>query len=152
MTDKPKRPVLPKLPKRVKKEPVENKPLKEIGEVARVGKVLSEYLRGISTERTELTLNPTTGKTEIVSKAEALARTIWNKALGVEYDEGTHQYVQTGNVSIAWIKFLVDRIEGKTGVTSDDPASLKPDIAERISDVNRDRLNALVMENETLDD
>jgi hypothetical protein len=57
-----------------KKPSRENKKLTELGQIGRSGRLISQYIRGIGTEKTELILNPVTGKSEVVSKGEALAR------------------------------------------------------------------------------
>jgi hypothetical protein len=126
-----------------KSEPVENRQLAELGEKFRAGRVLSEYIRGIAAEKTELITDPDTGKTKIVSKGEALARQIWLKALGYEFDHEQDKYVSTGMPSLAWIKLIMDRVEGKSGVQSEDLNDGRPSVVDRVSDMNKERLNAM---------
>ena len=126
-----------------KKPSRENKKLTELGQIGRSGRLISQYIRGIGTEKTELILNPVTGKSEVVSKGEALARKIWLKALGYVYDIDTEAYSETGELNLDYVKLLIDRVEGKIGVQSDDPNDSRTSAADRVSQANKDRLNAM---------
>lgn len=131
-----------------KKPPREKKRLTELGSKTRAGQLISSYLRGIGSEKTELIVNPTTGNTEVVSKAEALARKIWLKAMGFVFDEETNKYVETGEINLDYVKLVLDRAEGKVGVQSDDPNEHRMSAADRVSQANKDRLNALAGDEE----
>lgn len=126
-----------------KKRRVENKSLQELGKKSRSGQVLSQYIRAIATEQTELIIDPETGKSKVVSKGEALARKMWLTALGYVFDPSTEKYIETGELSLEWVKALLDRAEGKVGVGGDDPNADRVTAAERVSEVNKDRLNTL---------
>lgn len=115
----------------------ENKNLIELGSKQRAGRILSEYLRGIGTEKTELITDPSTGKTKVVSKAEALARQIWEKAISGGVD---------GGISLDWTKLLLDRVEGKPGVNDDAAQGTKPTAADRVSEMNKKRINGFAEE------
>lgn len=117
-------------------------PIRELGEKHRAGRAFTEYLRGIGTEATELITDPETGKTKIVSKAEALARKVWEKALGLQWDEDLGRYIQD-DIKLVWVKLLLERTEGRPGTQSDTPADKAPSIADRVSETNRDRINAI---------
>lgn len=56
--------------------------MSEHGTKTRTGKLLSYYLRQISEEITEYVKDPITGEDRLATKAEALARKIWQDALG----------------------------------------------------------------------
>lgn len=115
--------------------------LRELGEKHRSGRAFSEYLRGIGTEATELVTNPDTGKTIVVTKAEALARRVWLAALGQEWDDISGQLIDTGKTNIAWVKLLLERLEGKPG--TDDTSNNGPNVADRVSETNKRRINAI---------
>lgn len=123
----------------------ENKSLMELGQKSRAGRVLSEYLRAISVEKTETIINPITCKTEIVSKGEAIARQIWDKAFGRHTrltDDGRLEVIETG-IDIDWVKLLLERIEGRVGIDQNASESHKPTAAEKVSEINRRRLNKI---------
>jgi len=117
------------------------KELMQLGEKNRAGRVLSEYLRGIASEKTELIRDPDSGKTKIVSKGEALARAIWEKAMGLEWDEQDGKYYCQG-INLSWVKLLLERVEGKPGVNAEEMEQ-RQSIADRLSESNKERLNAI---------
>lgn len=123
----------------------ENKDLLQLGAKSRAGRVLSEYLRGIATEKTETVIDPITCKAVIVSKAEALARKLWDKALGriIRYDEDGKMEILEGDLNLDCVKLLLERIEGKAAVGGEATESAKPTAADRVSEINRRRLNTL---------
>ena len=124
----------------------ENDDLMELGKRSRAGRVLSEYLRGIATERTETVIDPITCKAVIVSKAEALARKLWDRAMGrriKEDPETGRTVIVEGEIDLDCAKLLLERIEGKTGVSSDATDAGKPTAADRVSEVNKRRLNSM---------
>lgn len=122
----------------------ENKELRELGEKCRAGRLLTEYLRGIGIEKTELMVDPTTGQTVVMTKAEAMARKMWLMALGYQFDTGSGKYVEVpGSVNTNMMKLILERIEGKAGVQEGDPGEDRPSVADRVSEVNRRRLNAM---------
>lgn len=118
----------------------------ELGKRSRAGRVLSEYLRGIATEKTETVINPVTCKSEIVSKAEALARKLWDRAMGRrmrENPETGQVVILEGEIDLDCAKLLLDRIEGKTGVDQNSTQDNKPTAAEKVSEINRKRMNRI---------
>lgn len=126
-----------------KKKSGENKGLQELGRKSRSGQVLSQYIRAMASEKTELIIDPDTGKSKVVSKGEALARKVWLTALGYVFDPDTETYRETGELHLEWVKVLLDRSEGRVAAGSDDPNDKRVTAAERVSDVNKSRLNAL---------
>ena len=125
------------------KKPKENKRLTELGSKQRAGRLLSEYIRAIGDEKTELVdvvISPDECERRIVSKAEALAREIWKEAL--ENDDKKLQ--------LEYRKLIIDRIEGRvgTGLTGADIEHPGQNVPDRVSDVNRDRLNRMAKSGE----
>lgn len=128
------------------KRPRENKDLMELGKKSRAGRVLSEYLRGIASERTETVIDPIACKEVIVSKGEYLARKLWDKALGRsarEDPETGRMVIVEGDINLDCVKILLERVEGKAGVTQDDFDAAKPTAADKVSEINKKRLNAM---------
>jgi len=114
----------------------ENKPLLKKGKKSVVGQIFSEYLRGIGTEVTELcdvTVDPDTKERRLVSKAEALARDIWNEALNGE----------DARLRLDYRKMIIERTEGKVAAQGKDDGPIVMDVPDRISELNRDRVNNL---------
>jgi len=125
------------------KKSKENEELLQLGQKARAGKLLSEYIRAIGDERTErvdVIVNADKVEPRIVSKAERMARDIWKEAL-----EGTDD-----KIKLEYRKLVIDRIEGKvgTGLTGADIEHPGRNVPDRVSDINRDRLNKLAQKSE----
>jgi len=116
----------------------ENKQLLELGQKQRAGQLISSYLRAIGTEITEelvIFTDPDTGKRKLISKAEALARDIWKEA-----SDGDDP-----KLKLEYRKMLLDRIEGKPGI-DEEPKGKHTSIPDQISEINRDKLNAIAEE------
>lgn len=126
-----------------RKKTQENKPLMELGKRSRAGQIFSQYIRGIGTEKTELIVDPETGKSKVVTKAEALVRRLWMTALGYVWDAEAEKYMETGELHLDVVKILLERAEGKVGVGSDDPNADRVTAADKVSQMNKERLNAL---------
>jgi hypothetical protein len=125
------------------KKSKENKKLFELGSKQRAGKLLSEYIRAIGDERTEImdiAVGPDEVKHKIVSKAEKMARDIWEEA-----NKGTDD-----KLKLEYRKLIIDRIEGKagTGLTGADIDHPGRNVPDRVSGVNRDRINKLAKQGE----
>jgi len=125
------------------KKPKENKRLTELGQKQRAGKLLSEYIRGIGDERTELVdivISPDKCERQLVSKAEAMAREIWKEAIDGDDDK----------LKLEYRKLIIDRIEGKvgTGLTGADIDHPGRNVPDRVSDISRDRLNQMAKSGE----
>lgn len=131
------------MPKKKKPNEVpENEPLMERGQKSRAGKMLSEYIRGIGQEVSEVILDdgPTPGPPKLVSKAEAMARHIWKKALPHTDDAGVKH-----EPDLDYIKIVLDRAEGKPGVVAADASEDmgKESVPDRVSRMNQERLNRM---------
>jgi hypothetical protein len=63
-------------------------------------------------------------------------------ALGQYWDEEQQKLIDTGKMNLAWVKLLLERAEGKPG-SGDDSNDKMPSVADRVSEANRDRINAI---------
>jgi hypothetical protein len=128
-----------------KKPDGENRDMLELGQKQRSGRMLSEYVRAIGSEVTEVILDdgPSPGPPKLVSKAEAMARHIWKRALPHTDDLGIRC-----EPDLDYIKIILDRAEGKPGVVATDSGedSGKESVPDRISRMNADRANRLANE------
>lgn len=112
----------------------EDKKLLQQGSKQRAGRLLSGYLRAIAQEVTELVdvvIGPDKVERRLVSKAEAMARDIMRQALG-ESDP---------KMVLEYRKLVLDRIEGRAG-DKEDSGKKGHSVPDRISELNKDRLNA----------
>lgn len=107
----------------------------------RAGKLLSSYIRQIAEEVTELIKDPGSGEDRMATKAEALARLIWKKALGF-----TEQKVEKGELvdychhpDKYLMSLLFDRIEGRAPITVGE-GDEKVTVAERVSEQGKKRI------------
>ena len=117
-------------------------PKTEAGKIQKTGMLLSQFIRNIALEKTALVT--VDGEDQIVSKAEALARLVWKKALGY-----TEQIIEKGNlVSVkrpadkAMIALLWDRMEGRAPLMSLDKKSGRT-IADKVSEQGKKRSNKI---------
>ena len=86
----------------------------------KAGQLLSQYLREISEEKTELIHDPNSGEDRMATKAEALARGIWQDALGytekvITKEGGLIDLIHPPNRTAQSIVF--DRIEGRAPIS-----------------------------------
>jgi hypothetical protein len=115
-----------------------------LGSKARAGRLLSHHLRVIAQEDTEL--GP---EGDMVTKAEALARTMFKLALGSKVvDKNGVEIISVpdrGMIALIW-----DRIEGRAAQTdtSDDKRMTLP---KKVSAENKKRLNSLALGDNDLD-
>ncbi len=126
------------------KKPVkENRDLLELGQRARAGRLLSEYIRAIGCECDQV-VDPDTpkgctpGMPRMVSKAEALARHIWSRALPRTDDEGVKH-----EPDLNYIRIVLERAEGKAGVVAEEKTDTRETIPDRISRMGAERINRL---------
>lgn len=128
-----------------KKKLKENKALLERGKKSRAGMLLSSYLRAIAQEKTEtLIVNGPNGKPlppRLVSKAEMLARSIWAQALDIDP-------LTDGRLRLEYSKLVLDRIDGKAGADVDDAERKRLSPADRMSEMNKERMNRIAKEAE----
>ncbi len=104
----------------------------------KAGKILTRYLEIIAEEKTEM-IQGADGEDKLVTKAEALARIIWRRALGyTELDvksnvDIVHQPEQSK------IGLIFDRIEGKAPMAGEDTKN-KITAAQRVTELGKDRI------------
>lgn len=116
----------------------ENKKLLQQGSKNRAGRLLSGYLRAIAQEVTELVdvvISPDKVERRLVSKGEAMARDMMRQAL-----EGVDD-----KIKLEYRKLILDRIEGRAGDTDKD-AKRGRSVPDRISEINKERINAISQE------
>jgi hypothetical protein len=121
----------------------ENADLLQLGQKARAGALLSGYLRAIGTENTEVVIDDVPlgcppGMPKLVSKAEALARHIWRKALRHKDDEGV-----THEPDLNYVRIVLERIEGKAGTMAEEKGETRETVPEKVSRLGVERLNRL---------
>jgi hypothetical protein len=110
----------------------ENKDLLERGQKHRAGRLISEYLRAVGQEKTEVAtifIDPDTGEKRIISKAEAMARDIWKKALESE----------DAKEKLEYRKIIIDRCDGKGEERDKD----RGNVPDRVSRMNKERINRM---------
>jgi hypothetical protein len=123
--------------------------MNEHGKNSLRGKKFSKLLRDIGGEATEICgLDPESGDALFITKAESLARKMWELALGWEQKiEVTDK--KTGEVEVkvkrhrpdtAILKELLERIEGKAG-SLEKKDRLKP-VSQKVAEQTKNRLNA----------
>lgn len=114
------------------------KTLSSHGEKTRAGMLLSNFLRQIAQEKTEVALNAD-GEDRMVTKAEAIARLMYKMALGYEEkkDDGK---VTKHAPDKSMISLIFDRIEGRAPMMDSDGARKTP-IADRVGEEGKNRIN-----------
>ncbi len=108
---------------------------KERGSRTRAGKLLSYYVKQIAEEKTEFIKSDNGENDRMATKAEALARIMWDAALGKDIKEtDEHGMVVTMHrrPDKGMIAVLYDRMEGKSPIAiaeSDEALT----VAERVT-------------------
>ena len=127
------------------KDEVKNreKKLTELGARCRAGQLMSSLFRVVAAEKTELILMKVPGsksgkmETVLVSKAEAIARDIIQKALPNSDADGVDPKMQ-----LEYRKLVLDRVDGRAGTIGDDESGKGVSIPDRISEASKGFLNA----------
>lgn len=116
------------------------KELSERGKKSKAGMLLSSYLKQIANEQTECICG-TDGDDRMATKAEKLARIIWEGALGCKDTKIVHG--ERVDVIIppdrSMINLIFDRIEGRAPMSTTDPRK-KPTVSERITEQGKQRI------------
>jgi hypothetical protein len=117
-------------------------PKTEAGKLKKAGMLLSQFIRSIALEKTALVTID--GEDQIVSKAEALARLVWKKALGY-----TEQKVIKGELTDInyppdriYVGLLWDRMEGRAPLMNPDKKDRRS-IVDRVSEQGKKRSNKI---------
>jgi len=115
------------------------KPLK----IKKAGQLLSQFIRSIALEETEL-IKGADGEDQMASKAEALARLMWQRALGY-----VEQRIEKGGLvdithppDKVLMSMIFDRMEGRAPLMNPEKGN-KRTIADRVSEQGKKRLNKL---------
>jgi len=111
----------------------------ELGQKRRAGRLLSSYLRAIADERTEvvdIAVGPDKVEHRVISKAEALARDMWHQAM----------VCSDAKLKLDYRKLVLERTEGKPSAGNDNEEKKKDGVPERISEINKNRVNAIASE------
>ena len=118
-------------------------PKTERGKLKKAGMLLSQFIRSIALEKTEL-IKDANGEDQMVSKAEAFARLTWKKALGY-----TEQKVIDGVLTDVthqpdrvYAGMLWDRMEGRAPLMNPDKKDRRS-IADRVSEQGKKRSNKI---------
>ncbi len=112
------------------------------GTKQRAGLILSSMMRSIAEEETEL--GGTKSDPKMISKAEALARLVWKKALGY-----TEQVLRNNELiddthppDRVYVGMLLDRLEGRVAAVEPGKKE-KRTVADRVGEQNKKRINAI---------
>lgn len=119
----------------------EKKPLSPHGRKTRAGQLLSKWLRQIAEEETEVAVD-TDGDNIMITKAEAIARLIWQRALGYvlesKNDDGTtHKEYFPPDRQL--MSLIFDRIEGRAAMVTDSGPK-KRSVADKVSEQGAKRI------------
>jgi hypothetical protein len=120
----------------------------EKGEKQRAGTLLSNFIRQILQERT--TYVDTDAKTEadikMLTKAEAIARTIIDRALGkyTYHDEKTDEW-KVPPPDKRMLELIYDRVEGRVGTYAEEKEK-QAEIPDKVSRANEKVLNQMATE------
>lgn len=119
-------------------------PKTDQGKIQKAGMLLSQFVREIALEKTQLEKN-IDGEDKMVSKAEALARLIWKRALGyIEIrinDDGT----KTEIIHLpdrVYVAMIFDRMEGRAPLMNPEKGD-KRSIADKVSEQGKKRSNKI---------
>ncbi len=119
------------------------------GKQTRAGQLLSKFIKDIANEETEF-VKDEDGGDYMATKAEALARTIWKRALG--FDEKLKKRNKDGvevettiphAPNSTYIGIILDRTEGRAPLITDGKDG-KLKIADRINQEGVNRVNSII--------
>ncbi len=115
------------------------------GARTKAGKLLSKYVRQIAEEKTEFLKGSDVSEDKMVTKAEALARLIWKKALGYTemVVEGTIETKFVHQPDKGCMSLIFDRMEGKAPAMVGDGDD-KLTTSERVSEEGKKRINSAI--------
>ena len=114
------------------------------GTKQRAGLILSALMRSIAEEETELLKDPA-GDDKMITKAEALARLIWQRGLGwvEQIKNDNNQAVEVVHQpDRVYVAMLLDRLEGRVAAVEPGKKE-KRTVADKVGDQNKKRINAI---------
>ena len=133
----------PKLPPKSDKKIIPNPPkAPTIGDKVRAGRLLSEHLRKIAQEETEL-VKGTSNDDRMITKAEALARLMFKLALGWTEENFKDGKKKVHNPSAGMIALIWDRIEGRSVPLVGDGKQGRT-LPNKVSEESKNRLNRMI--------
>lgn len=113
------------------------------GHATKAGQLLSKWLRQIAEEKTEFAKGEdSNGEDRMVTKAEAIARLIWKKALGyseIAVNSKGVEVTENHPPDRTMINLLLDRIEGRAPMSTD-MGKKKRSIADRVGEQGKERI------------
>jgi len=119
-------------------------PKTEAGRIQKTGMLLSQFIRSIALEQTEL-IKDTDGEDRLVSKAEAVAQWLWKEALGyiqeIVHEDGTKEEIVHQPDKWA-IDRIWDRMEGRAPLMNPEKKDRRS-IADRVSEQGKKRSNKI---------
>ena len=122
----------------------DKKPKTKRGKLTRAGQLLSQFIRDIALEETEF-VKDTDGEDRMASKAEALARLMWKKALGyieekVNDDGSKERIIHPPDRTM--MAMIFDRMEGRAPLVNPDKKDRRT-IADKVSEQGAKRINKI---------
>jgi len=113
------------------------------GKLTKAGQLLSQFIRSIALEETEL-IKDDNNEDKMATKAEALARLMWKKALGY-----TEQKIIDGELidniyppDRTMMAMIFDRMEGRAPLMNPEKKDRRT-IADKVSEQGKKRINKL---------
>ena len=116
---------------------------------AKANKLLSTFIRELANEAVIRTPGVGISGDRMITRAEALAKTMWEIALGYEEEiinAKGETVKKTHGADKGMITIIADRMEGRVSTTDAKDKSRKASVAERVGEQYRDRLNAAAKE------
>jgi hypothetical protein len=112
------------------------------GNKVKAGQLLSKFLRSVAEEKTEL--ENIGGEDALITKAESLARKMWDIALGkpsITVDKKTGARVEVKNFPDKTMMSLIfERVEGKAPLAQE--GSGRQEISDRVDEQAKNRIEA----------
>lgn len=109
---------------------------------ARAGLLLSGFLRDIAEEKTELVT--VDGEDRMVSKAQALARLIWQRGLGwveqMKTEDGLVDVIHQPDR--VYVQLLLDRLEGRVAAVEPGKKEQRT-VSDRVGEQSKKRINSM---------
>lgn len=104
----------------------------------KAGQILSQYIRAIAEEKTEVLLGE---EDRMITKAEALARILWKHALGFE-ETDPDDPIKTikHRPSLAHASLVYDRMEGRAPLMTDKKID-RASAADKVTEQGKIRIN-----------
>ncbi len=133
----------PKLPPKPEKRITPAAPkAPTIGDKAHAGRLLSEFLRKIAQEKTELHKENDLDEGSMITKAEYMARLMFKIALGYTETDIKTEKTKVVKPSAGMMALIFDRMEGRAPAANEN-LDKKRALPKKVSAENKKRLNSL---------